>query len=157
MASIQIPKSQSVSFNEYLYDIINNTSSSFASGWGFFVSIDEEPNKTNKTKRQNNYSIKPVMKRKDSIKSFPSLSNLQEPSLQSLKLQTSKLQDIDEITETIFDMNLSDIDNNNNYVVSKYNYNLPINIYNNIKTNIYFIGTVILYGSIACIKSVIAS
>ena len=155
MASIQIPKSKSVSFNEYLYDIINNTTSSFASGWGFFVSIDEEPNKINKTKHQNNYIISPrsqVIVRKNSINSFPSSSNLQSPSLQSPSLQV-----IDEISETIFDMNLSDIDNNNNYVVSKYNYNLPINIYNNIKTNIYFIGTVILYGSIACIKSVIAS
>ena len=162
MASIQIPKSKSVSFNEYLYDIINNTSSSFASGWGFFVSIDEEPNKINKinkTKHQNNYIISPrsqVIVRKNSINSFPSSSNLQSPSLQSPSLQSPSLQSpslqvIDEISETIFDMNLSDIDNNNNYVVSKYNYNLPINIYNNIKTNIYFIGTVILYGSIACI------
>ena len=90
------------------------------------------------------------MKRKDSIKSFPSLSNLQDPSLQSLKLQSLKLQDIDEITETIFEMDLSDID-------KKYNYNLPNSIYNNIKTNIYFIGTVILYGSIACIKTALDS
>jgi len=149
MAAVQIPKSQSVSFNEYLYNIISNTSSSFASGWGFFVSIDEPPSQI-KLPVQNNYSIKPVMKRKDSIKSFPSLSNLQDPSLQSLKLQSLKLQDIDEITETIFEMDLSDID-------KKYNYNLPNSIYNNIKTNIYFIGTVILYGSIACIKTALDS
>lgn len=157
MASIQIPKSKSVSFNEYLYDIINNTTSSFATGWGFFVSIDEEPNKKNKTKHKN-YIISPrsqVIVRKNSINSFPSSSNLQSPSLQSPSLQSPSLQSIDEISETIFDMNLSDIDNNNNYVVSKYNYNIPINIYNNIKTNIYFIGTVILYGSMTCIKSAI--
>lgn len=154
MASIQIPKSKSVSFNEYLYDIINNTTSSFATGWGFFVSIDEEPNKKKETKHKN-YIISPrsqVIVRKNSINSFPSSSNLQSPSLQSPSLQS-----IDEISETIFDMNLSDINNNNNYVVSKYNYNLPISIYNNIKTNIYFIGTVILYGSIACIKTALDS
>jgi hypothetical protein len=175
MASIQIPKSKSVSFNEYLYDIINNTTSSFATGWGFFVSIDEEPNKKNETKHKN-YIISPrsqVIVRKNSINSFPSSSNLQSPSLQSPSLQSPSLQSpslqspslqsIDEISETIFDMNLSDIDtkydssNNNNYVVSKYNYNIPINIYNNIKTNIYFIGTVILYGSIACIKTALDS
>jgi ribosomal protein S3AE len=143
MASIQIPKSKSVSFNEYLYDIINNTTSSFATGWGFFVFIDEEPNQIKKQIVKSNYTIKPITQvivRKNSIKSFPSISNLQSPSLQN----------IDEFSETIFDMNLSDID-------KKYNYNFPISIYNNIKTNIYFIGTVILYGSIACIKTALDS
>jgi hypothetical protein len=143
MASIQIPKSKSVSFNEYLYDIINNTTSSFATGWGFFVFIDEEPNQIKKQIVKPNYTIKPITQvivRKNSIKSFPSISNLQSPSLQN----------IDEFSETIFDMNLSDID-------KKYNYNFPISIYNNIKTNIYFIGTVILYGSIACIKTALDS
>ena len=143
MASIQIPKSQSVSFNEYLYNIINNTKSSFATGWGFFVFIDEEPNQIKKQIVKPNYTIKPITQvivRKNSIKSFPSISNLQSPSLQN----------IDEFSETIFDMNLSDID-------KKYNYNFPISIYNNIKTNIYFIGTVILYGSIACIKTALDS
>jgi len=143
MASIQIPKSKSVSFNEYLYDIINNTTSSFATGWGFFVFIDEEPNQIKKQIVKPNYTIKPITQvivRKNSIKSFPSISNLQSPSLQN----------IDEFSETIFDMNLSDID-------KKYNYNLPTSIYNNIKTNIYFIGTVILYGSIACIKTALDS
>lgn len=143
MASIQIPKSKSVSFNEYLYDIINNTTSSFATGWGFFVFIDEEPNQIKKQIVKPNYTIKPITQvivRKNSIKSFPSISNL----------QSSSLQNIDEFSETIFDMNLSDID-------KKYNYNFPISIYNNIKTNIYFIGTVILYGSIACIKTALDS
>ena len=143
MASIQIPKSKSISFNEYLYDIINNTTSSFATGWGFFVSIDEEQNKPTKKTQivKTNYTIKPITQvivRKNSIKSFPSISNLQSPSLQN----------IDEISETIFEMDLLDID-------KKYNYNLPTSIYNNIKTNIYFIGTVILYGSAACIKTMI--
>jgi hypothetical protein len=141
MASIQIPKSKSISFNEYLYDIVNNTTSSFATGWGFFVSIDEEPNQIKKQNIKTNYTIKPITQvivRKNSIKSFPSISNLQSPSLQN----------IDEISETIFEMDLLDID-------KKYNYNLPTSIYNNIKTNIYFIGTVILYGSAACIKTMI--
>ena len=143
MASIQIPKSKSISFNEYLYNIVNNTTSSFATGWGFFVSIDEEPNQIKKQNIKTNYTIKPITQvivRKNSIKSFPSISNL----------QSSSLQNIDEFSETIFDMNLSDID-------KKYNYNFPISIYNNIKTNIYFIGTVILYGSIACIKTALDS
>ena len=143
MASIQIPKSKSVSFNEYLYNIVNNTTSSFATGWGFFVFIDEEPNQIKKQIVKPNYTIKPITQvivRKNSIKSFPSISNL----------QSSSLQNIDEFSETIFDMNLSDID-------KKYNYNFPISIYNNIKTNIYFIGTVILYGSIACIKTALDS
>ena len=143
MASIQIPKSQSVSFNEYLYNIINNTKSSFATGWGFFVFIDEEPNQIKKQIVKPNYTIKPITQvivRKNSIKSFPSISNLQSPSLQN----------IDEFSETIFEMDLLDID-------KKYNYNFPISIYNNIKTNIYFIGTVILYGSIACIKTALDS
>jgi hypothetical protein len=130
MDEIQISKSKSISFDEYLYDIINNTTSSFANGWGFFVSIDEEHNKTSKTNQ--------TIVRKNSIKSFPSISNLQSPNLLT----------IDEISETIFEMDLSDIDKKYNY-----NYNLPTSIYNNIKTNIYFIGTVILYGSIACIKT----
>jgi hypothetical protein len=141
MASIQIPKSKSISFNEYLYDIVNNTTSSFATGWGFFVSIDEEPNQIKKQNIKTNYTIKPITQvivRKNSIKSFPSISNLQSPSLQN----------IDEISETIFEMDLLDID-------KKYNYNLPTSIYNNIKTNIYFIGTIILYGSAACIKTMI--
>jgi hypothetical protein len=141
MASIQIPKSKSISFNEYLYNIVNNTTSSFATGWGFFVSIDEEPNQIKKQNIKTNYTIKPITQvivRKNSIKSFPSSLNLQSPSLQN----------IDEISETIFEMDLLDID-------KKYNYNLPTSIYNNIKTNIYFIGTVILYGSAACIKTMI--
>ena len=163
MAAIQIPKSKSVSFNDYLYDIISNSTSSFATGWGFFVSIDEDKITPIKQTLQNNYTIKPVIKRKDSIKSFPSTSNLHSPDLQTTKLQTSKLQDIDEITETMFEMDLYDIEskhdsniNYNNYVVSKYNYNTPSNIYNNIKANIYFIGTIIIYGSMACIKTVIS-
>jgi hypothetical protein len=141
MASIQIPKSKSISFNEYLYNIVNNTTSSFATGWGFFVSIDEEPNQIKKQNIKTNYTMKPITQvivRKNSIKSFPSISNLQSPSLQN----------IDEISETIFEMDLLDI-------YKKYNYNLPTSIYNNIKTNIYFIGTVILYGSAACIKTMI--
>ena len=80
MASIQIPKSKSISFNEYLYDIINNTTSSFATGWGFFVSIDEEPNQIKKQNIKTNYAIKPITQvivRKKSIKSFPSISNMQ--------------------------------------------------------------------------------
>ena len=150
MDEIQISKSKSISFDEYLYNIINNTTSSFATGWGFFVSIDEEHNKTSKKKQ-----IKPITQviiRKNSIKSFPSISNLQSPSLQSQSLQSQSLQNIDEISETIFEMDLSDIDKKYNY-----NYNLPTSIYNNIKTNIYFIGTVILYGSIACIKTALDS
>jgi hypothetical protein len=143
MDEIQITKSKSISFNEYLYDIINNTTSSFATGWGFFVSIDEEQNKPTKKTQivKTNYTIKPITQvivRKNSIKSFPSISNL----------QSSSLQNIDEISESIFEMDLLDID-------KKYNYNLPTSIYNNIKTNIYFIGTVILYGSAACIKTMI--
>jgi hypothetical protein len=143
MDEIQITKSKSISFNEYLYDIINNTTSSFATGWGFFVSIDEEQNKPTKKTQivKTNYTIKPITQvivRKSSIKSFPSISNL----------QSSSLQNIDEISESIFEMDLLDID-------KKYNYNLPTSIYNNIKTNIYFIGTVILYGSAACIKTMI--
>jgi hypothetical protein len=143
MDEIQITKSKSISFNEYLYDIINNTTSSFATGWGFFVSIDEEQNKPTKKTQivKTNYTIKPITQvivRKNSIKSFPSISNL----------QSSSLQNIDEISDSIFEMDLLDID-------KKYNYNLPTSIYNNIKTNIYFIGTVILYGSAACIKTMI--
>jgi hypothetical protein len=97
--------------------------------------------------------------RKNSIKSFPSISNLQSPSLQSPSLQSPSLQspslqspslqNIDEISESIFEMDLLDID-------KKYNYNLPTSIYNNIKTNIYFIGTIILYGSAACIKTALS-
>jgi hypothetical protein len=148
MDEIQITKSKSISFNEYLYDIINNTTSSFATGWGFFVSIDEEQNKPTKKTQivKTNYTIKPITQvivRKNSIKSFPSISNLQSPNLQS-----PNLQNIDEISETIFEMDLLDID-------KKYNYKFPNSLYNNIKTNIYFIGTVILYGSAACIKTMI--
>lgn len=152
MAAIQIPKSKSITFNEYLYDIINNTTSSFATGWGFFVSIDEEPTQIKKQIFQNNYILKPrsqVIVRKNSIKSFPSTLNLHSPSLQN----------IDEISETIFEMDLSDVEPkcNNNYIVSNRNYDIPTNIYNNITTNIYFIGTIILYGSATCIKTLLES
>ena len=147
MSTIQIPKSKSISFNEYLYDIINNTTSSFANGWGFFVSIEEEQNKPTKKSQIIKQEGQLIM-RKNSINSFPSSSNLQ----QSPSLQSPSLQNIDEISESIFEMDLLDIDKKYNY-----NYNLPTSIYNNIKTNIYFIGTVILYGSIACIKTALDS
>jgi hypothetical protein len=151
MDETQITKSKSISFNEYLYGIITNTKSSFATGWGFFVFIDEEPNQIKKQTVKPNYTIKPITQvivRKNSIKSFPSISNLQSPNLQSPNLQSPNLQNIDEISETIFEMDLLDID-------KKYNYKFPNSLYNNIKTNIYFIGTVILYGSAACIKIMI--
>ena len=147
MSTIQIPKSKSISFNEYLYDIINNTTSSFANGWGFFVSIEEEQNKPTKKSQIIKQEGQLIM-RKNSINSFPSSSNLQ----QSPSLQSPSLQNIDEISESIFEIDLLDIDKKYNY-----NYNLPTSIYNNIKTNIYFIGTVILYGSIACIKTALDS
>ena len=164
MTEIQIHKCKSISFNEYLYDIITNTTSSFATGWGFFVSIDDHPIQI-KQNVQTNYIIKPiikpVIKRKYSIKSFQSTSNLHSSILQATKLHTSKLQDIDEITETMFEMDLSNpeskYDNNKDYVVSKYAYNITSNIYNNIKSNIYIIGTFILYGGIACIKTVLTN
>ena len=46
MEVIQIPKNKSISFNEYLHNIINNTTTNFASDWGFFVSTDDQINPT---------------------------------------------------------------------------------------------------------------
>ena len=104
MTTIQIPKNNSVSFNEYLHNIISNKPSSFATDWGFFVSIDEQ-------------------------------TNLINPINQKI--------DINDISETIFDMDLPDT------IIKE-------NIYNQIKSNIYFIGALILNGSTTCLKKVIS-
>jgi hypothetical protein len=169
--STQITKSKSISFPEYIYNIIGNNTSTFAAGWGFYVSIDDninndnfiikKPNTYNPNYRHKARSLETI--RENSIKSFPSVTNL-------LKHDHKKCKDdvnIDEISESIFDMDM-DIENgynsnikdskhnhliNNNYY---YGYNIFNKFYTQIKNNIYFIGAVILYGGVACIKTVVA-
>lgn len=175
--STQITKNKSISFPEYIYNIIGNNTSTFAAGWGFYVSIDDtinndnfiikNPNTYNSNYRPKTRSLETI--RENSIKSFPSVSNLLKHDHQRCKNNIN----IDDISETMFDMDI-DIENanvynsnnqdpntdsykknlvNNNYY---YSYNLLNKFYTHITNNIYFIGAVILYGGAACIKSAIA-
>ena len=92
MEVIQIPKNKSISFNEYLHNIINNTTTNFASDWGFFVSMDEQINPTKPISRAKTITqAKPITQKIERVDRIPSISNL---------------QNIDEISETIFDMDL---------------------------------------------------
>ena len=124
MEVIQIPKNKSISFNEYLHNIINNTTTNFASDWGFFVSTDDQINPTKPISQ-----AKPIIQKIERVDRIPSISNL---------------QNIDEISETIFDMDLP------NTIIKE-------NIYNQIKNNIFFFGTIIVTGSAACINAMIST
>lgn len=172
MMSTQITKSKSISFPEYIYNIIGNNTSSFAAGWGFYVTIDDTNNTDNFIIKKNN-THKPNYRQKarsletireNSIKSFPSVINLHKQDHQYNDVHVN----IDDISETIFDMNV-DIETANGYNSSKdskhndvvdnnyyYGYNLLNKFYTQIKNNIYFIGVVILYSGAACIKSTVA-
>ena len=121
MEVIQIPKNKSITFNEYLHNIISNKTPNCASDWGFFVSMDEQTSPTNSRNQAN-----PIIQKIERVDRIPSISNL---------------HNIDEISETIFDMDLP------NTIIKE-------NIYNQIKTNIYFIGTIILNGSAACLNAI---
>jgi hypothetical protein len=177
--SIQITKNKSISFPEYIYNIIGNNTSTFAAGWGFYVSIDDninndnfiikKPNTYNPNYRHKARSLETI--RENSIKSFPSVTNLLKHDRQKCNNKVN----IDEISETMFDMDIDidiDIENgynsklkysstdsykknlvNNNYY---YGYNVLNKLYTQIANNIYFFGVVILYGSAACIKTAIA-
>ena len=167
--STQIPKNNSISFSEYIYNILENKTSTFATGWGFFVSIEDNNNDTTcdtkNIKITNTYksSVKPRSLetiRENSIKSFPSVSNLLKQDCQECKYDIN----IDDISETMFDMDIENVYNSstdsykkdlvsNNYY---YGYNVASKLYTQITNNIYFIGAVILYGGAACIKSAIA-
>jgi hypothetical protein len=127
MKSIHIPKNKSITFNEYLYNIINIPTSSFETDWGFFISIDDQPIQNNYLSKKNQEVI-----RKINVNSFTS---------------------IDEISDTIFDMDLTENYSNSNIktIVNE------ANIYNKIKSNIYFVSSIIYYGGIYCIKNVITS
>ena len=129
MKSIQITKNKSITFNEYLYNIINIPTSSFDTEWGFFISIDDPPKEMI---QNNNYLFKKGQEviRKTNVNSFTS---------------------IDEISETIFDMDLTEDYSNSKSLVNEGN------IYNKIKGNIYFVSSMIYYGGIYCIKNVITS
>ena len=167
--STQIPKNNSISFSEYIYNILENKTSTFATGWGFFVSIEDNNNDTTcdtkNIKITNTYksSVKPRSLetiRENSIKSFPSVSNLLKQDCQECKYDIN----IDDISETMFDMDIENVYNSstdsykkdlvsNNYY---YGYNVASKLYTQITNNIYFIGAVILYGGVTCIKSAIA-
>ena len=167
--SIQIPKNNSISFSEYIYNILENKTSTFATGWGFFVSIEDNNNDTTcdtkNIKITNTYksSVKPRSLetiRENSIKSFPSVSNLLKQDCQECKYDIN----IDDISETMFDIDIENVYNSstdsykkdlvsNNYY---YGYNVASKLYTQITNNIYFIGAVILYGGVTCIKSAIA-
>jgi hypothetical protein len=181
--STQITKNNSISFSEYIYNILENKTSTFATGWGFFVSIEDNNNDTTcdtkNIKITNTYksSVKPRSLetiRENSIKSFPSVSNLLKQDCQECKYDIN----IDDISETMFDMDMDmdmdmDIETSNSYSSSKdsttdsykkdlvsnnyyYGYNLASKLYTQITNNIYFLGVVILYGGVTCIKSAIA-
>lgn len=132
MKSIHIPKNKSITFNEYLCNIINIPTSSFETDWGFFISTDDPPNEIIQT---NNYLLKKGQEViiKNNVKSFTS---------------------IDDISETIFDMDLTDNDEKCSNIITVVN---ETNIYNRIKNNIYFVSSMIFYSSVACIKDVIIS
>jgi hypothetical protein len=167
--STQITKNNSISFSEYIYNILENKTSTFATGWGFFVSIEDNNNDTTcdtkNIKITNTYksSVKPRSLetiRENSIKSFPSVSNLLKQDCQECKYDIN----IDDISETMFDMDIENVYNSstdsykkdlvsNNYY---YGYNVASKLYTQITNNIYFIGAVILYGGVTCIKSAIA-
>ena len=68
----------------------------------------------------------PIIQKIERVDRIPSISNL---------------QNIDEISETIFDMDLPD------NIIKE-------NIYNQIKTNIFFFGTIILNTSAACLNAI---
>ena len=149
--SIQIPKNNSISFPEYIYNILENTTSTFATGWGFFVSIEDNKNDTTldtkNIKITNTYNPKSKPRsletiRENSIKSFPSVTNLLKQDRQKCKHDIN----IDDISETMFDMDIENVYNSstdsykkdlvsNNYY---YGYNLLNKFYTQITNNIYF-------------------
>ena len=140
-------KSTSTSFIEYLHKINTHQSHFLKKDWDFYVDI-EDPNNIvllNFTSAMRQFNGNRKKSRilasinENMIKSFQSMENDYD------------YQNINEISESIFDMAPTN-DNTNDDNDKKYNKGILTTSINLIKNNIYYIGTMALYGlGIVCL------
>ena len=141
-------KSTSTSFIEYLHKISTPQSHFLKKDWDFYVDI-EDPNNIvllNFTSAMRQFNGNRKKSRilasinENTIKSFRSMSNFNDYDYQN----------INEISESIFDMAPTNDDNDD--TDKKYNKGILTTSINLVKNNIYYIGTMALYGlGIVCL------